>query len=72
MDYVGIDWLISASVGTVVHYGFYCYETPRILFLSLIVVSTLLGTTFPFMEWFNKSEYQASTFVRGRTFRKRL
>lgn len=58
MDYVGIGWLISASVGTVVHYGFYCHETPRIVFLSLCLISALLGTVFPFMEWFDKFEYR--------------
>jgi len=60
MDYVGIGWLISASVGTVVHYGLYCHETPRVLFLSLCVASALLGTVFPFMDWFNKFEYRVS------------
>jgi len=60
MDYVGIGWLISASVGTVVHYGLYCHETPRALFLSLCLASAVLGTAFPFMEWFNKFEYRVS------------
>jgi len=58
MDYVGIGWLIAASMGTVVHYGFYCHETPRILFLSLCAVTGLLGTVFPFMDWFDKYEYR--------------
>ena len=61
MDYVGIGWLISTSVGTVVHYGFYCHETPRIFFLSLCIASALLGTVFPFMEWFNAFEYRVTT-----------
>ena len=60
MDYVGIGWLISASVGTVVHYGLYCHETPRAFFLSLCVASAVLGTVFPFMDWFNKFEYRVS------------
>lgn len=61
MDYVGIGWLIAASMGTVVHYGFYCHETPRILFLSLCAVTGLLGTVFPFMDWFDMYEYRVST-----------
>ena len=69
MDYVGIGWLISASVGTVVHYGFYCHETPRIVFLSLCVVSALLGTVFPFMEWFNKFEYRVTAIVPRLMFK---
>lgn len=60
LDYVGIGWLIAASVGTVVHYGFYCHETPRALFLLLCVVLAVLGTIFPFMDWFNKYEYRVS------------
>jgi len=58
MDYVGIGWLISASVGTVVHYGFYCHATPRVVFVSFSVVSALLGTVFPFMDWFDRFEYR--------------
>ena len=60
MDYVGISWLISASVGTVVHYGLYCHESQRALFLFLCVVSAVLGTVFPFMEWFNQFKYRVS------------
>jgi adiponectin receptor len=60
MDYVGIGWLISASVGTVAHYGLYCHETPRASFLALCFASAVLGTIFPFMEWFNKFEYRVS------------
>ena len=60
LDYVGIGWLISASLGTVVHYGFYCHENLRAFFLSLCVVSAVLGTLFPFMGWFNKFEYRVS------------
>jgi adiponectin receptor len=60
MDYVGIGWLISASVGTVVHYGFYCHETPRVFFMSLCIASAVLGTVFPFMDWFNKFKYRVS------------
>lgn len=65
MDYVGIGWLISASVGTVVHYGLYCHEIPRLFFLSLCVASAVLGTAFPFMDWFNKFEYRVSVSTLG-------
>jgi adiponectin receptor len=58
MDYVGIGWWISASVGTVVHYGFYCHELSRFFFLSLCAASALLGTVLPFIGWFNRSEYR--------------
>lgn len=65
MDYVGIGWLISASVGTVVHYGLYCHGTQRVFFLSLCVASAVLGTVFPFMDWFNKFEYRVSVSTLG-------
>jgi hypothetical protein len=53
MDYVGIGWLISASVGTVVHYSFYCHELSRFFFLSQCAASALLGTVLPFVGRFN-------------------
>lgn len=70
MDYVGISWLIAASVGIVVHYGFYCHETPRMLFLLLSVAVALLGTVFPFMDWFDRHEYRLHriTFFLGMGF----
>ena len=66
MDYVGIGWLISASVGTVAHYGLYCHETQRVLFLSLCAASAVLGSVFPFMDWFNKFEFRVSVSVLVR------
>jgi len=72
VDYVGIGWLISASVGTVVHYGFYCHETSRDFFLSLCAASAVLGTVFPFMEWFDKFEYRVSGFCPSAYFRVKL
>ncbi|KAH9978691.1 hemolysin-III related-domain-containing protein [Lactifluus volemus] len=36
IDYVGIGWLISGSIGTVVHYGFQC-NTSRALYILLCV-----------------------------------
>lgn len=58
MDYVGIGWLISASVGTVVHYGYQCYPKLGHAFEALCFMMGLLGNVFPFMDWFNKFEYR--------------
>ncbi|KAL1744030.1 hemolysin-III related-domain-containing protein [Schizophyllum fasciatum] len=60
IDYVGIGWLISASVGTVVYYGF---QDPQYLylrngFLSLCFLTGLAGNVFPFMNWFNEYKYR--------------
>ena len=60
MDYVGVGLLISASVGTFVHYGLYCHEALRVSFLLLCIASAVLGTVFPFMDWFDKYEYRVS------------
>lgn len=46
--------LISASVGTVVHYGFRCNRDARFIFLVICLVSGIAGTVLPFTEWFNR------------------
>ena len=57
--------LISASVGTVVYYGFSCHSQAAALYLSLCVVTGILGSIFPFMRWFNEQKYRVrSTFLR--------
>ncbi|KAF9075315.1 hemolysin-III related-domain-containing protein [Rhodocollybia butyracea] len=54
VDYVGIGWLISASVGTVVHYGFQCHPDLGNVFLVGCLLTGLLGSICPFMSWFNE------------------
>ncbi|EJD03196.1 HlyIII-domain-containing protein [Fomitiporia mediterranea MF3/22] len=58
VDYVGIGWLISASVGTVVYYGFSCHSEIVMAYLSLCLVTGILGSVFPFMAWFNDRKYK--------------
>ncbi|KAF8902924.1 hemolysin-III related-domain-containing protein [Gymnopilus junonius] len=58
VDYVGIGWLISASIGTVVHYGLQCHPEMGYAFLGLCFTTGLAGNIFPFMAWFNKREYR--------------
>ena len=50
--------LISASVGTVVYYGFQGHDTARNNFLMLCLVMGVLGSILPFMEWFNDIKYR--------------
>lgn len=64
VDYVGIGWLISASVGTVVYYGFRNHLEVRNNFLMLCVFMGILGSVLPFMRWFNDRKYR----VRLSTF----
>ncbi|KDR75042.1 hypothetical protein GALMADRAFT_248897 [Galerina marginata CBS 339.88] len=58
VDYVGIGWLISASVGTIVHYGFKCHPSIGHAFLCLCFATGLAGNIFPFMAWFNQRKYR--------------
>jgi len=57
-DYVGIGWLISASVGTVVHYGYQCHASLGKYFLYFCLVMGIAGNVFPFMKWFNQYKYR--------------
>lgn len=58
-DYIGIGWLISASVATVVYYGFMdCHPTIGNIFLGLCLCTGAMGNVFPFMKWFNMHEYR--------------
>lgn len=50
--------LISASVGSMVHYGFGCHTNVGKSFLGLCLATGLAGNVFPFMAWFNKHEYR--------------
>ncbi|PBK73533.1 HlyIII-domain-containing protein [Armillaria solidipes] len=56
VDYIGIGWLISASVASVVYYGFQCHPSINQIFLALCATTGLAGNIFPFMEWFNRHE----------------
>jgi len=56
IDYVGIAWLISGSVGTVIYYGFQCNAAARSLFLSVCLINGVAGTVIPFWEWFDRRE----------------
>jgi len=58
-----ISRLISASVGTVVHYGFQCHPRIGHAFLGLCFVTGLAGNIFPFMAWFNQHEYRVGASI---------
>lgn len=57
------DRLISASVGSVVYYGFPCQPTTRDAFLLLCLAIGVSGSIFPFMKWFNMRKYKACSFT---------
>lgn len=54
--------LISASVGTVVYYGYQCHPGKGQTFLWLCFLTGLAGNIFPFMEWFNERKYRVSIY----------
>jgi len=59
IDYVGIGWLISASVGTVVYYGFqHCRPDVGNAYLVCCLMTGIAGNTFPFFKWFDQTEYK--------------
>lgn len=58
IDYVGIGWLISASVGTVVYYGFQCHPNIGSMFLVCCLLTGVAGNAFPFFKWFNDPAYR--------------
>ncbi|KAI0072510.1 HlyIII-domain-containing protein [Panus rudis PR-1116 ss-1] len=57
-DYISIGWLISATTGTVVHYGFECQPHLRKAYLVLCAIFCVSATIMPFTAWFNKREYK--------------
>jgi len=58
VDYVGIGWLISASLSTFVYYGFQHHPTECRFFMALCLLMGLSGTILPFTEWFNQRAYR--------------
>ncbi|CAL1706688.1 unnamed protein product [Somion occarium] len=57
-DYISIGWLISASVGSVVHYGFGCQPHLQQAYLSMCAFFCVSATIMPFSSWFNNREYR--------------
>jgi hypothetical protein len=55
--------LISASVGTIVYYGFQCHPPFGLPFLALCFLTGLAGNIFPLMDWFNKREYKVCSLL---------
>ncbi|KAG8214056.1 hemolysin-III related-domain-containing protein [Butyriboletus roseoflavus] len=58
IDYVGIGWLISASIGTIVYYGFQCHPVLGKFFLACCFLIGVAGNAFPFLKWFNDTAYR--------------
>ena len=50
--------LISASIGSIVHYAYKCHPDLGYCFLALSFATGLAGSIFPFMSWFNQVEHR--------------
>ena len=57
------DRLISASVGTVVYYGFQCHPNLGNFFLVCCFLIGLAGNVFPFLKWFNDGAYKVRSLA---------
>ncbi|KAI0032105.1 hemolysin-III related-domain-containing protein [Vararia minispora EC-137] len=58
LDYIGIGWLICASVGTIVWYGFQGFDGWQRCYVGLCVVMGFAGSILPFYDWFNTPEHK--------------
>ncbi|KIJ39469.1 hypothetical protein M422DRAFT_85431, partial [Sphaerobolus stellatus SS14] len=56
IDYVGIGWLITASIGSVLYYGFSCRPMIAAIYLSVSFCLGVAASILPFMSWFNDRE----------------
>ncbi|KAG9089241.1 hypothetical protein FRC07_012378, partial [Ceratobasidium sp. 392] len=54
VDYVGIGWLISASVSGVMYYGFACQPGWMRVYISIAIATGIAGSILPFQGWFNE------------------
>jgi adiponectin receptor len=64
VDYIGIGWLISGSIGTVMYYGFQGHEYARNMCVALCLLMGVLGSVFPLMDWFNDLRYRVRPLFR--------
>ncbi|CAE6473771.1 unnamed protein product [Rhizoctonia solani] len=59
IDYVGIGWLISASVSGVMYYGFACQPAIMRFYISIAIMTGIAGSILPFQGWFNERRNKA-------------
>ncbi|KAG8998008.1 hypothetical protein FRB94_010784 [Tulasnella sp. JGI-2019a] len=53
-DYVGIGWLISASLATLIYYGYSCHPVWLAVYIGLTICTGIAGTVAPFQTWFDE------------------
>jgi len=58
VDYCGISALITASVQSVVWFGFYEDDVFRTVYTLILAVMGIVGITIPFFSWFSHEGYR--------------
>ncbi|KAI8098179.1 hemolysin-III related-domain-containing protein [Gilbertella persicaria] len=58
LDYIGITFLITASISIVVHFGFYCDPIPRNRYMIFSCLIGSIGVILPFFRFFDTRRYR--------------
>lgn len=58
LDYIGITFLITASISIVVHFGFYCEPTSRNRYILFSCIIGSIGIILPFFKFFDTKRYR--------------
>ncbi|ORX35324.1 hemolysin-III related-domain-containing protein [Kockovaella imperatae] len=54
VDYIGIAWLIEASIFVITYNAFYCHPKTVAFYGIIDIICGTLGSVLPFQAWFNK------------------
>lgn len=52
--------LISASVATIMYYGFTCHPVWLAVYIGLTIATGIAGTVAPFQTWFDERKNKVS------------
>ncbi|KAG1138169.1 hypothetical protein G6F37_010862 [Rhizopus arrhizus] len=58
LDYIGITFLITASISIIVHFGFYCDPTSRNRYMIFSSLIGSIGVILPFFRFFDTKRYR--------------
>ncbi|CEG67218.1 hypothetical protein RMATCC62417_03680 [Rhizopus microsporus] len=58
LDYIGITFLITASICVIVHFGFYCDPTSRNRYMIFSCLIGSIGVILPFFRFFDTKRYR--------------
>ncbi|KAI8969297.1 hemolysin-III related-domain-containing protein [Mycotypha africana] len=58
LDYIGITFLITASISIVIHFGFYCDPIPKHRYMIFSGLIGSIGIILPFFRFFDTKRYR--------------